>query len=71
MQHGTSEVASSEGGLLFETVCLANGRSFTRPAFWLRSLPVVGPRYFDTWWEGREVPGTKAEKRARAREPES
>lgn len=68
MQHGTSEVASSESGLLFETVYLANGRAFTRPAAWLQSLPLIGP---DSWTEQTPVPGTKAERRVRSRESES
>lgn len=70
MQHGTSEVASSESDLLFETVYLANGRAFRRLRPWLRSLPLIGPSP-DSWTEQVPVPGTKAEKRVRSRESES
>lgn len=69
MKHGTSEVASSGSGLLYETVYLANGRAFTRPAAWLRSLPLIGLGP-DSWTEQVPVPGTKAERRVRSRESE-
>lgn len=70
MKHGTSEVVAVSTGPLTESAHLANGRSFTRPSAWLRSLPLIRPGP-DSWTERAPVPGTKAEKRARSRESES